>query len=249
MFINRTKICQFKSQSFKFLFATVILLLGNLDSNAQLNRVPINLPKYDKQRVHFGFTLGLNSSNFRVTKVSDFKSQDSIYSIEPRRVTGLNLGIVSNLRLGEHWDLRFIPALSFAQRNLEYTFYYPGSSGSVITKNIESSYLEFPLDFKFKSKRINNYRVYVLAGGRYSIDMVSQAKVLDKDKDIVKLERHDYGYEIGVGFDFYMTYFKFSPEIKMFNGLNNLLVRENTPFAKPLDGLRSKIFLISFTFE
>jgi hypothetical protein len=216
---------------------------------AQLNRVPINLPKYDKQRVHFGFTLGLNSSNFRVLKVSDFKNQDSIYSVEPQAVMGLNLGIVSNLRLGEHWDLRFIPALSFAQRNLEYTFYYPGTSGDFITKNIESTYLEFPLDLKFKSKRINNYRVYVLAGGRYSIDMVSQAKVLNKDKDIVKLEKHDYGYEVGVGFDFYMTYFKFSPEIKMFNGLNNLLVPEDTPFAKPLDALRSKIFLISFTFE
>ena len=29
-------------------------------------------------------------------------------------------------------------------------------------------------------------------------DMVSQAKVRDKDKDIVKLKRYDYGYEIGL---------------------------------------------------
>jgi hypothetical protein len=222
---------------------------GNTEIHAQLNNVPINLPKYDHQRIHFGFTLGLNSSNFRVQKVDDFKELDSIYSIEPGAVMGLNLGIISNLRIGNHFDLRFIPALSFAQRNLDYNFYYPGSSGNLITKKIESTYLEFPLNLKFKSKRINNYRVYVLAGGRYSIDMVSQAKVLNRDKDIVKLERYDYGYEIGVGFDFYMTYFKFSPEIKMFNGLNNLLVSENTALAKPLEGLRSKIFLISFTFE
>lgn len=227
----------------------LLFIIFYLNSFAQLNRVPINLPKYDKQKIHFGFTLGLNNSSFRIHKVADFQIQDSIYSIEPQAVLGLNLGIVSNLRLGEHWDLRFIPALSFSQRNIDYTFYYNGSSGALITKSIESTYIEFPLDLKFKSNRINNYRVYVLAGGHYSIDMVSQAKVLNKDKDIVKLEKYDYGYEIGMGFDFYMTYFKFSPEIKMFNGLNNLLVNENTPFAKPLTGLKSKIFLVSFTFE
>ncbi len=230
------------------LLCTVLCLLHS-SSFGQLHNVPINLPKYDKQKIHFGFTLGLNSSNFKVQKVSDFKTRDSIYSIEPQSVMGLNLGIVSNLRLGEYFDLRFIPALSFAQRNLEYTFQYPGTTGDFVTKNIESSYLEFPFDLKFKSKRINNYRVYVLAGVRYSIDMVSQAKIKNKDKDIVRLERHDYGYEIGMGFDFYMTYFKFSPELKMFNGMNNLLVEENTPYSNPLEGLKSKIFLISFTFE
>jgi len=91
--------------------------------------------------------------------------------------------------------------------------------------------------------------MYVLAGARYSIDMVSQAKVRDKDKDIVKLKRYDYGYEIGLGFDFYLTYFKFSPEIKMFNGLNNLLVKDNSRYASPLEKLNSKIFLVSFLFE
>ncbi len=240
---------KFRKSQISSLLMAILFFIFQTPSYCQLNKVPINLPKYDHQKIHFGFTLGLNSSNFRVQKVPDFKTQDSIYIIEPQAVMGLNLGIVSNLRLSEYFDLRFIPTLSFAQRNLEYTFLYPGSSGDFITKNIESSYLEFPFLLKFKSRRIDNYRVYVLAGGRYSIDMVSQAKVTNKDKDIVKLERHDYGYEIGLGFDFYMTYFKFAPEIKMFNGVNNLLVKENTPFAKPLEGLRSKIFLVSFTFE
>ncbi|MBK6445873.1 MAG: PorT family protein [Bacteroidetes bacterium] len=218
-------------------------------SQAQLNNSPINLPKYDHQKIHFGFTLGLNSTNFKVTLVPDFKTMDSIYVVESEPVSGLNLGIISNLRLGEYWDLRFIPALSFAQRNLIYQFKYPDSTSAGTTKSVESTYLEFPLDLKFKSKRVTNYRMYVLAGARYSIDMVSQAKVRDKDRDIVKLKRYDFGYEIGLGFDFYLTYFKFSPEIKMFNGLNNLLVKDNSRYASPLDKLNSKIFLVSFLFE
>lgn len=247
MFYNSLVKRIFKLISGSLAFLCLIAFSNSVQ--AQSNRVPINLPKYDKQKIHFGFTLGLNSTNFRIQLAPDFKYRDSIYSIVPTPVTGINLGIISNLRMGEHFDLRFIPALSFAQRNLDYVFYYPDGTGLSTTKKVESTYLEFPVDIKFKSKRVNNYRVYVLAGGRYSIDMVSQAKVRDKDKDIVKLERYDYGYEIGMGFDFYMTYFKFSPEIKMFNGMNNLLVRENTPFSSPLAKLNSKIFLISFLFE
>jgi len=152
--------------------------------------------------------------------------------------------------MGEHFDLRFIPALAFTQRNLEYDLIYPNTAGDrIVTKTIESTYLEFPLDIKFKSARINNYRIYVLGGARYGIDMISQAKVLQKDKDIVKLQRRDFGYEIGMGFDFYLTYFKFSPEIKMYNGLNNLLVQDQRTFAKPLKELYAKTFMISFTFE
>ncbi|MBL0258369.1 MAG: PorT family protein [Bacteroidetes bacterium] len=224
----------------------MLFIFSTNHSHAQLNNSPINLPKYDNQKIHFGFTLGLNSTNCKVTLVPDFKTMDSIYVVESEPVSGLNLGIISNLRLGEYWDLRFIPALSFAQRNLIYQFKYPDSTSAGTTKSVESTYLEFPLDLKFKSKRVTNYRMYVLAGARYSIDMVSQAKVRDKDRDIVKLKRYDFGYEIGLGFDFYLTYFKFSPEIKMFNGLNNLLVKDNSRYASPLDKLNSKIFLVSF---
>lgn len=227
----------------------MLFIFSTNHSQAQLNNSPINLPKYDHQKIHFGFTLGLNSTNFKVTLVPDFKTMDSIYVVESEPVSGLNLGIISNLRLGEYWDLRFIPALSFAQRNLIYQFKYPDSTSAGTTKSVESTYLEFPLDLKFKSKRVTNYRMYVSAGARYSIDMVSQAKVRDKDKDIVKLKRYDFGYEIGLGFDFYLTYFKFSPEIKMFNGLNNLLVKDNSRYASPLEKLNSKIFLVSFLFE
>ena len=216
---------------------------------AQRDGVVKNLPKYDKQPIHFGFVLGVNSSGFRVKYAPDFHVRDSVYTIEPESVAGLNLGIISNLRIGNHFDLRFIPALSFAQRNLQYQFLYTPGNGEADLKKVESTYLEFPLLLKFKSERINNYRIYVLGGFKYSIDMVSQAKVQDVDKELIKLQRNDFGYEIGFGFDFYMAYFKFSPEIKMYHGIPNLLVQDGSRFASPLSGLYSKVFVLSFTFE
>ncbi len=230
------------------IFLLLALSIPVLHANAQREGV-MNQPKYDHQPVHFGFLLGFNISDFKVNLEPNFRINDTTYTVESEPIAGLNLGILANIRIGNHFDLRFIPALSFAQRNLNYFVIYSDSAQANVTKTIESNYLEFPVELKFKSKRIRNYRMYVLGGFKYSIDMISQAKVLEKDKSIVKLKRYDYGYEIGFGFDFYMPYFKFSPEIKMYHGLNNLLVQDEKPFARPLEGLFSKIFNFSFTFE
>jgi Outer membrane protein beta-barrel domain len=224
-----------------------ILLFGN-QSFAQHQKVK-NIPKYDKQTFHFGFLLGINTSTFKVTRVSDFNMLDSIYTVEADPQAGFNLGIIANLRLAENFDLRFVPNLSFTQRNIDYTFYENGAKLGTTNKEIESTYLEFPVMVKFKSNRINNYRAYVIAGFKYSIDMVSQAKVENKDKEFVKLSRQDYGYEIGLGFDFYLERFKFSPQIKMYNGINNLLVDDPKVFSSSLESLKAKTFLISFLFE
>jgi len=232
-----------------FMCALIFLLLASAVS-AQRRQVQ-NLPKYDRAVIHFGFVLGLNVSKFKVDPVENLRIIDTVYNIVPKATSGLNLGIVSNLKLGEHWDFRFIPALAFTQRDLDYEMIYtdPKYSEETIKKQVESTYLEFPFLLKFKSTRIDNYRVYILAGWKYAIDMVSQAKVLAKDKEIIKLNKHDYGYEIGMGFDFYMTYFKFSPELKMYNGLTNLLVQDERRFSAPLNSLYSKTFVISLLFE
>jgi len=232
------------SKAFVLLFLSVAL---SFNGYAQRKKVQ-NLPKYDKQKIHFGFLLGINNTDFVIKRIPEFNKLDSLYTVESAGQTGFNLGIIANLRLSENFDLRFVPDLAFSQRNLDYTFVDNGKS-SVTTKEIESTFLEFPLDLKFKSNRVNNYRVYVLAGIKYSIDMVSQAKVENVDKQFVKLEKRDYGYQIGFGFDFYLERFKFSPEIKMYNGLRNLLVEDPVIFSSSLSSLKSKIFLISFTFE
>lgn len=233
----------------KLFFSILLLIFITTAVNAQRTKVE-NMPKYDKQIVHFGFSLGINIADFRVKKNPDLFQFDSLYNVDNLKQTGFNLGIVMNLRMGEHFDLRFIPDLAFAERDLEYTFYINGVQQKPSTiKKIESTFLEFPLYIKFKSQRVGNFRAYVIGGGQYSIDMVSQAKVENEDKQYVKLNRKDYGYTVGVGFDFYLEMFKFSPELKMYNGLNNLLVSDNTIFARSLSSLNSKIFMISLLFE
>lgn len=218
------------------------------DVRAQVRKVQ-NIPKYDKQRIHFGFALGFTSPDFRLNPDQNFRTMDSVYNVESEAQLGFLLGIVSNVRITDYFDVRFVPMLTFAQRNLLYTMRGGNNPGAPTIKKVESTFLDFPLMVKYKSARVNNYRIYVLAGGKYSVDLVSQADVEDSDKEPVRLQPYDYGYEIGCGIDFYLMYFKFAIEIKMYNGINNLLVKDDLIYSRALESLNSKIFYISLLFE
>jgi hypothetical protein len=95
---------------------------------------------------------------------------------------------------------------------------------------------------------MKNYRVYVLGGLKASIDMASQEKVVD-EIDKVKLRRTDVAYETGVGLDLYLQYFKLSPEIRVSNGFRNVLVSEQHIYSNFIQSLRSRTWMVTFTFE
>lgn len=217
--------------------------------NAQKRKV-YNLPNYDKQKIHFGFILGLNWLDFTVNSVRDFRALDTLMSVESSRAPGFTLGIVSNLHLGNMLDLRFLPSLSFGERSLDYTIDNPAKESIIFReKRVESTFLEFPLLLKYKSLRVNNGRAYLIGGFKYVIDLASQDKIDDNNENLLKLKRNDINYELGFGIDFYLPYFKFSPEIKVAYGLNNLLVRDNSIYTNSLESIRSKGIFLSFTFE
>ncbi len=208
-----------------------------------------NLQNYYKQPLHFGFTLGVNKSNFIIRSVPHFETFDSLKRVESKPKFGFNLGIVSELRLHDYIVLRFVPNLSFAERNLIY--YFEGHDTIIRTKTIESTFINFPLDLKLRSKRVGNFAAHVVAGGGYSLDLASKRKVKNTvpGEEIVKLKRDDFFIEGGVGAEFFLEYFKFGIELKLSKGLQNLLIKDNTIYSNSIDKINSKIFLISFTFE
>ncbi|UTW63257.1 PorT family protein [bacterium SCSIO 12741] len=235
---------------------TLFLLLSATQVQAQRHRYKLkkitNLSTFDDKLVHFGFSLGVNTAGFR--QENDLSRNDSLKIVETNPQLGFNLGIVGALHFGKHVSLRFIPTLSFCQRNMEYTYTsFAGSQNKKYIKPVESTYLDFPLNLKLRSARYHNFAAYVVGGFMYSYDLVSQHDVVNEsvnpDDIVIKLNQHTYSYQIGAGFDFFLPYFKFSPEFKLSMGLNNNLIQDNTLFATPLNYLKSRIFLVSFTFE
>lgn len=268
---------EFKPKSLKDISPIAIRLLIALmfcsfHGWTQVNKVP-NLQKFDYAPYHFGFTLAMNQMFFSLKPVEDmeetwFNKQavpdifvaDSarVLSLDSQESFGFTIGIVSNLRLGEYFDLRFVPDLAFGERDLIYEIEYddqnlPGFSPDTLisTKKVYSTLVEFPVHFKYKAMRIKNSRVYVLAGMKYTLDLAKESKKMadEADNKHVKINMNDLLAEGGVGFDFYTTYFKFGLELKMGYGFKDILEREDNIYTDSIEELRSKIFQLTFTFE
>lgn len=201
---------------------------------------------------NFGFIIALNTHTLRVVKSESFRDTLSMRSVHAVSAPGFNLGIASNLRLNKYLDLRFTPALCFVDRSLDYKFDDPANDR---VKTIESTYLDFPLALKLKSSRHRNVRFYLVGGFKYSYDIVSPQKITKQEDDFdpttkkVKLNKNAYAYEFGCGFDFYYPYFKFSPEIRFSNGINNILLSEKHLYSSVLDQLFLRAFTLTFHFE
>ncbi|MBL7138873.1 MAG: PorT family protein [Bacteroidales bacterium] len=250
------------------LFLPVALI--PLKASAQRFGVP-NMLLYDNEKFHFGFVLGANLSYVTIKPVADMNTLiwDSTYipdilplpdsarilSIEGVPTPGFVISIVSDMRMGDHFNLRFIPSLAFGDRDLVYnlqTFRDGDTSVISITKRIPSTYISFPVEIKYKSKRYNNFRTYLLTGVQYTLDLASQAKKREQksaDQKIVKFNQNDLYVEAGIGFDFYNEWFKFGVELKMMYGLMDVLTRENNIYTDGIARLNSKIFQLSLTFE
>lgn len=224
-----------------------MFLCLSIFANAQYTR-PINLARYDNQQIHFGFTLGLNRMDFTIKNSGDFFLLDSVYSVENQPMMGFNLGIVSDLRINQHWNLRFLPGLIFGQRNMEYLVLKDSQFTTKVMK-IESTFLDFPLVFKYRAQRINDYRPYLLMGGSYKFDLAAQKEIKEEEKPKIRLHRSDFYYEVGFGIDYYLPYFKLSTELKFAVGINNIIKTDNTQYTRAIHRMNSKMIILSFHFE
>ena len=50
----------------KYLVHIIVSVLFANMASAQLHQTPKNLPRYDFKKMHFGFTLGINSLDFKI---------------------------------------------------------------------------------------------------------------------------------------------------------------------------------------
>lgn len=237
------------------------------ESSAQRIKVR-NLPAYDLAPYHFGFILGMNQMLFTIKTIPGFQDVEylalqtpdlisesaQLLGIEHNPAMGFTIGIVSNLRLTERADLRFVPSLSFGERDIVYSIrnnFEGVESDIIINKKLQSTFIEFPLYLKYKGRRLNNVRPYWLAGAKYVVDLASDSKKKKDDGNnvYVAINRNDVYGELGAGLDFYTTFFKFGVELKMAYGLTDILKREDNIYTGAIDRMNSKLFLLSFTFE
>ncbi|MES2691217.1 MAG: porin family protein [Bacteroidota bacterium] len=224
----------------KIIVSAILLMLG-FGAYAQPN-----LEQYDNRALHFGFTLSTNIGRLRVDRNTGAFPSDTLKNVSQVSFPGIGLGVITNLHLGNHFDLRLLaPVISFVQRNLQYEF-----EKSKKETEVESAYCDASLQIKFKSDRRKNTRVYVLSGLRASYDLSSTVKQnRSNQKPVVSLKPFTYGYEFGAGLDMYFEYFKFSPEIKFCNTFGSAMYKDGFIYTELLHGLTPQLIQISLHFE
>ena len=231
---------------------TFVLLLFVLNLNAQntknmFSKDPIiNLENWDESRLTWGYYLGFNAYDFKI----DYK--EDVPEILVDQTTGFNVGLVGDVRLHKHINLRFEPGLYYTQRILNYT-------NPLLVRDIDkrrevnSTYIHIPLLLKFSSQRTGNIRPYLLGGVSTTLNLASNSKAReDNTEQRFRVNQWTNNYELGFGIDFYTPYFKFSPSIRGLFGINDELIRDNdanSPWTSNIESLKTRAVFINFTFQ
>ncbi|UZO82549.1 PorT family protein [Aquimarina sp. ERC-38] len=229
----------------------ILIAFASQVVNAQLfskERVR-NLQNFDKKRLSYGYILGFNSYNFNFDYTADEFDDDII--VQNDVITGFNVGLLGNLRINDYLDLRLEPLVTFSQRNLEFTD--PDIGEEFRMREVRSTYIHIPLLLKVSTKRLNNFKPFIVGGLSTSINLSSNEDNPDDNQDgQFRMTTNTSYFELGFGIDFYLHYFKFTPSIRGIFASSDELVRDDdefSPYTSGIDKLRTQGVFINFTFQ
>lgn len=222
-----------------------------------------NRPYTDLRDLHFGVLVGTHLQDLEFVNVGpqtitndDGTTQQVIVSTDQDRWdAGFNVGVLAELRLSTHFQLRVAPAMYFGARHIMFRNYSLLKENGAPTERrqaLKTAYVSSAFDLIAAAPRFNNHRPYVMAGLNPMVNLSG------KGNDYLKLKKFDAFLEVGVGCDFYLPYFKLRPELKFMYGLTNCLntnhdkdIRDKSmlPYTNSVNSARSKMIVLTFYFE
>ncbi len=236
----------------KKLIIVIAVILTYQSSSAQLfSKEKIkNNENFDKQFLSWGYFLGFNSYDFK------FNYEEDLEDILVDNSFGFHLGLVGDMRINEYLNLRFEPGVFFTTRNLRYDeSYFDGMefNDSDLLREVKSTYVHFPLLLKVSTKRINNFKPFIIGGVSMALNLSSNEENPDDNSaGQFRMTKNTYFYEIGFGIDLYLLYFKFTPSIRGVFAFNDEIVRDvdpNSPWTGNVASMKTRGIFINFTFQ
>lgn len=238
--------------------AIVALLLTAFLAVAQDNDKILNRQYADMKRVHYGFSVGVNFQDLKITN-NGYISEDgqAWFADIPSHSPGFCVNVLADLRLSTHFNLRISPGMYFGNKVVRYfNANAPEDALEPSIKqqrqNVKATYIVLPIDLKFSARRHHNIRPYFTGGitGLYDLSKERPEQLRLKDFDVM--------LTVGMGCDFYLPFFKLCPEVKFCFGLKNLL-EKNRPdlqdnpamevFTKSVSKLKNNMVVLTFYFE
>lgn len=199
-------------------FTLVTILLTSFTLFAQKQRLK-NIPYIDHRRLHYGFSLGIN-----MTDVNFAHNGTDWYAESPSANPAFCVGLMGDLALTEHLSLRCAPTLYFQSREITFRNV---TDQQTVKQTLKTSYIELPFSLKIATRRLNNYRPYILGGVSAYYDMTHE------NEEPIVFNRFDIGLHIAIGCDTYLPFFKFCPELRFNIGLLDMLDHNRKDLKDP----------------
>lgn len=230
----------------------ILFVLGmSFPATAQLFRKErlSNLENFDKRRFTWGYFLGFNSLDFKF-RYNEERTDVPNTDVQVERQAGFNVGLIGDMRINNYINLRLEPGMVFSQRNLRFPGFEEERDELRETK---STYIHIPLLVKFSTKRLNNFKPFIIGGVSTSINLSSnESNPEDNSSGQFRMTSSTYYYEMGIGVDLYLYYFKFTPSIRGVFAMSNELVPDadpNSPWTGNIATMGTRGIFINFTFQ
>lgn len=234
-----------KKKSLLILFLMLLLPLCAVAQERKLQ----NKPYIDYRRLHYGFFMGTHLQDMEFTNNGFVTENGEVWYADIAQYNpGFSVGVLADLRLGEHFSLRAIPTMHFGQNSIVFR---EQNSGEQSRQSVKTTYISLPIHVKFAAERFNNYRPYITAGVSPMINLT-----VKKQKQLL-FKKFDFMVEVGMGCDFYLPFFKLIPEVKFAFSLLDVLEKDRKDlldanylkFTQSVDKVVSKMIIVSFYFE
>lgn len=241
---------------------TFLLLFLTIVCQAQTRKIQ-HKPYIDLRPLHFGILVGMNMQDIEFNNVGPQTITHEDGSTEEKTIlcdadrwnSGFSVGVLADLRLSQHLNLRLTPSMHFGAKHLTFRNMTDRTQDGRFleqTQDMKNTYISFPVDLKFSAERWNNYRPYVMAGVNPMINLTS------KNQEYIQLKRSDMFLEVGLGCDFYLPFFKLIPELKFCYSLRDALDHDHAGelkdanmriYTNSVSTGHSKMIVLTFYFE
>jgi hypothetical protein len=237
----------------KKILVFLTFLIAFQTATAQLftkEKVANNIDNLDQKFLSWGYFLGFNQYDFK------FDYEENLDDILVDKTFGFHLGLIGDMRINDYMNLRLEPGVFFTTRNLMYNeSYFAGTdyNDSDLLREVKSTYIHIPLLLKVSTKRINNFKPFIIGGFSTALNLSSnQDNPDDNSAGEFRMKKNTYFYEIGFGIDLYLLYFKFTPSIRGIFAINDEIVRDanpNSPWTGNVAKMQTRGIFINFTFQ
>lgn len=207
-----------------------------------------NLETFDNRFLSWGYFLGFNFYDFKLEYEQQFTDMNTDILVQTQG--GFNVGLIGDMRVNRYMNLRLEPGLYFTQRTLDFPNFEEERDRF---RQVKSTYIHVPLLMKFSTKRLNNFKPFIVVGVSQSFNLSSnETNPEDNNEGQFRMTRRTGYFELGFGIDFYLFYFKFTPSIRGVFATSDELVPDDdpaSPWTSNISSLESRGIFINFTFQ